>query len=370
MNRSYHHLRSARSAGRLALPGTGRAPRGLSRRALLTTGGALGAGVLLAGCGGDSSSDGDASGSGNGSSGPWEFTDDRGETVRLDSVPRNIVAFTGSAAALYDFGIECVGVFGPTVRSNGEPDIQAGDLDVDRLTILGNDWGEFDLAEYALLEPELVVANMFDPGDMWYVPDEAEEEIFSLADGVGIAIAPSDAHPELTLTTPIERYAELAESLGADLSARKVTDAKARFEEAAESVRRAARDNPDVRVLAGSASADLMYVSDPNAYADLTFFQQLGVQFVTPDSVDETGYFQGLSWENAGRYPADVILLDTRGVALQPEDLTDRPTWNRLPAVQADQIAGWDSDPRYSYAGAAPELESLAEALSAARKVR
>ena len=50
------------------------------------------------------------------------------------------------------------------------------------------------------------------------------------------------------MTKPIERYAELAESLGADLSAKKVTDAKVRFDAAAEAVRQAVKVNPGIKV--------------------------------------------------------------------------------------------------------------------------
>ncbi|MDT0345551.1 ABC transporter substrate-binding protein [Streptomyces litchfieldiae] len=344
----------------------------LSRRALLSASGAVGAGVLLTACGDDSSGDGSGnsgSGGGNAAADSFSFTDDRGETVELDAVPERIVAFVGTAAALHDYGVASVGVFGPTTLPNGEPDVQAGSLDVDSLTVLGNAWGEFNVEEYAQLEPQLLVTNMFEPGALWYVPEESTEDITAFAPSVGILVAPTADNPDVRLQGIIERYTELAEALGADLSATAVTEAKSRYEAAAESLRQAARDNPGIKVLACSGAADLFYASDPASSADLAYFKDLGVELITPDNLDDGGFFESLSWENADKYPADVLLLDSRSVALQPDALADKPTWTRLPAVEAGQITGWNSEPIYSYAGCAPLLEALAEAIRNARKV-
>ncbi len=351
----------------MSTPRVPRVPR-LSRRSLLAAGGALGAAALVSACGDEDSGNGAGSGDDTGGA-PFRFTDDRGETVELDGVPERLVAFIGSAAVLKDYGVDCTGVFGPTTRENGEPDVQAGDVPVDRVTILGQTWGEFNVEDYVELEPQLLVTNMFEPDALWYVPEESSEEITGFASSVGILVAPTGDHPDLRLTTPLERYAELAEALGADLTAPAVTEARTRFENAAEALRQAARDNPDITVLACSAAADLFYASDPTASCDLAYFKDLGVSLITPDELDEGGFFQSLSWENADAYPADVLLLDNRSVALQPDALTDKPTWRRLPAVQANQIAPWNSEPRYSYAGCAPLLEQLAEAIRTARKV-
>lgn len=347
---------------RAALPGPRSLRTALTRRSLLASGGALGAGAVLAACG-SGPAGGGTGGGGETDGAGWTFTDDRGRTVRRDRTPERIVAFVGSAAALHDFGIECTAVFGPTVAADGTPDVQAGDLDVERLTVLGNAWGEFDVDHYAELEPELLITNMFVEDSLWYVPDEALEQIERLADTVGITVAPT------TLHAAIGRYAELAEALGADLSAPGVTDAKRRFEAAAEALRQAVRDNPGLTVLACSASADLFYASNPEAAADLSYFAELGLKIIVPDNPDDGGFFESLSWENADHYPADVLLLDNRSSALQPADLTDRPTWRRLPAVRAGQVVPWWSEPRFSYAGCAPLLEDLAAAVRDAERL-
>ena len=76
-----------------------------------------------------------------------------------------------------------------------------------------------------------------------------------------------------------------------------------------------------------------------------------------------------LDWENADKYGADLILLDSRSSALQPKDLTGKPTWQQLPAVKAGQVVPWLSEVRFSYAGCAPLVEQLAGALDRAKKV-
>ena len=101
----------------------------------------------------------------------------------------------------------------------------------------------------------------------------------------------------------------------------------------------------------------------------LMYFRDLGVDFVVPEKTDGGDYFEGLSWENADRYGADLILLDARPTALQPADMQSKPTWRQLPAVKANQITPWDAVPRFSYAGSAPLIENLAKAIQDATKV-
>ncbi|SCG43264.1 ABC transporter substrate-binding protein [Micromonospora coxensis] len=335
--------------------------RGLSRRGLLAAGGATLA-SLLVGCGG---ADKAGSADEKKASGPWSFTDDRNQKVELKATPTRVVAFTGVAAALIDFGLDSqiVGVFGETTRADGTLDPQAGALDVDKVTVLGNVWGEFNLEKYAGLRPELLVTHMYDPGAFWYVPDESKDKILALAPSVTVTTA------RVPMTRPIARYAELARSLGADLDAKKVTDAKARFEAAAESVRQAVQANPGIRVMAASGSPDLFYVSNPKVSTDLMYFAELGVDIVVPTKLSGGDYFESLSWENAGKFPADLILLDNRSTALQPKDLAAKPTWQALPAVRAGQVTPWDAVPRFSYAGAAPLLENLATAIRSAKRL-
>ncbi|MEU7009800.1 ABC transporter substrate-binding protein [Streptomyces sp. NPDC046332] len=339
----------------------------LTRRGLLAAGGALGLGAALAACGTETKGGSDAAGSAE-KAGPWKFTDDRGTAVEAKSTPKNIVAFTGTAAALKDFGIEVKGVFGPTTVKDpktGEetPDVQAGDLDVKKVKIIGNVWGEFKIEEYLKLNPDLLITDMWEKNDLWYVPAEQKDKILKVAPSVALWAA------DKSMPAVLQRHADLAASLGADVKTKQILADKARFEAAAERVRQAAKGKKDIKVLIGSGSPDLFYVSTPVRPTDTLYFQELGVNIITPDKLDQGGWFEGLSWENVDKYKADVILLDNRTSALQPEALKAKPTWAALPAVKAGQVFPRVTEPIYSYAKCAPLMEDLAKALENAKKV-
>ncbi|MGW5458361.1 ABC transporter substrate-binding protein [Streptomyces sp. NPDC003996] len=339
----------------------------LTRRGLLAAGGALGLGAVLAACGDDKGKDGGSgTGAQSGKSGPWSFKDDRGTTVKLDRVPANIVAFTGVGAALHDYGIQVKGVFGPTTTKDGKADVQAGDMDVSKVTVLGNAWGQFSIEKYASLAPDVLITTMFDgAGTLWYVPEESKKKIAQLAPSIGISVY------DRQLTRPLQRMWELAESLGADMKAAKVTDAKKRFEAAAARLRAAAKAKPGIKVMAGSASDQLFYVSGSNLSIDLEYFKALGVNLVEPPESAKKqggGWYESLSWENVDKYPADIIMMDDRSSAIQPADIT-KPTWKKLPAVKAGQVIARSPEPILSYDKCVPLLTNLAEALEKAKKV-
>ncbi|MGW0576511.1 ABC transporter substrate-binding protein [Streptomyces sp. NPDC002920] len=339
----------------------------LTRRGVLAAGGALGLGAVLAACGDDDAKSGgsESSASASATSGPWTFKDDRGTTVELDEIPANIVAFTGVAAALHDYGIQVKGVFGPTRNTDGTADVQAGDMDISKVEILGNVWDEFNVEKYAALAPDVLITTMFDAGTLWYVPEASKDKIAKLAPSVGISVV------DRQLTAPLERMWELAESLGADMTAAKVVDAKKRFEDAAARVRAAARAKPEIKVLAGSASAELFYVSGSNLSIDLEYLKALGVNFVEPSASvlkASGGWYESLSWENVDKYAADIIMMDDRTAAVQPAAITEA-TWKKLPAVKAGQVISRSPEPILSYDKCVPFLENLAEAIEKAKKV-
>ncbi|MEV5571359.1 ABC transporter substrate-binding protein [Spirillospora sp. NPDC052269] len=333
----------------------------LSRRGLLGAGGALALGAVLAACGKDGNGAAKASDDG----GAWSFTDDRGRTAEAASRPRRVVAYVGAAAALWDYGVRdrIVGVYGPAKLKDGGRDPQVGEVDISKVEIIGNAYGEFNIEKYAALRPELLVDHMFVKPNLFYVPAESKDKIFKLAPSVGVLAG------DTTLTTPIEHYAALAVSLGADLRSAANTAARDRFDKAVTALREAAAANRGLKVMAASASPDLFYVSSPAKNADLRFFKEQGVELVVPGKLDQAGYFESLSWENADEHRADVILLDARTQALQPKDLGSKPSWGNLPAVRADQVFGWEPEPRFSHAGCAPIIEKLAEIVKNAKKV-
>ncbi|MEU2545428.1 ABC transporter substrate-binding protein [Streptomyces roseolus] len=339
----------------------------LTRRGILAAGGALGLGAVLAACGdGDKKDAGSASASAK--SGSWEFKDDRGQTVKTKATPKNIVAFTGTAAALKDFGVEVTGVFGPTYVEDPKtkakkPDVQAGDLDITKVKVIGNVWGEFNIEEYLKLQPEVLITDMWEKDALWYVPEEQKDKILKIAPSVALWAAGK------SMPSVLQRHADLAASLGADVNSEQVKKDKARFEAAAERLRKVAQGKKDIKVLIGSGDPNTFYVSTPVRPTDTLFFQELGINLVVPTKLDPSGWFELLSWENVDKYKADVILLDNRTGTLQPEQLKAKPTWAALPAVKAGQVFPRVTEPVYSYAKCAPLLEDLAAALENAKKV-
>lgn len=339
----------------------------LTRRGILAAGGALGLGAVLAACGDDDASkNGGSDAAKAAKSGPWTFKDDRGTTVKLDKTPANIVAFTGVAAALFDYGIEVKGVFGPTTTKDGKADVQVYDMDVSKLTVLGNEWGQFNIEKYAGLAPDVLISTMFDAaGTLWYVPEESKDKILKLAPSVGLSVF------DVQMPQPLQRMLALAESLGADVKSAKIVEAKKKFETAAERLRKAAKARPEIKVLAGSASQDIFYVSGSNLSIDLEYFKALGVNIVEPSAKAlkaSGGWFENLSWENVDKYPADVIIMDDRTSTIQPArhhrgHLEEAARRQGLPGHRAHP------EPILSYDKCTPILDKLAEAIENAKKV-
>lgn len=75
----------------------------------------------------------------------WTFTDDHGTTISLPERPERIVAYVGSAATLWDYGIRPVGVFGSLLREDGSKNPLAGNVDPDAVAWLGEGGSELDL---------------------------------------------------------------------------------------------------------------------------------------------------------------------------------------------------------------------------------
>ncbi|MET7680053.1 ABC transporter substrate-binding protein [Streptomyces sp. NPDC005423] len=340
----------------------------LSRRGILAAGGALGLGAVLAACGDDDAKSGGSDKETSAAeSGPWSFKDDRGQSATARQAPADIVAFVGVAAALYDYGIESKGVFGPTTLKNGKADVQAGSMDVSKLTVIGNEWGQFNIEKYAALSPDVLISTMFDAtGTLWYVPEESKKKILAVgAPTVGISVY------DIQLPKPLARMLELAKSLGADTTSETITKAKKRFEDAAARLRAAVKANPEIKVLVGSASQDIFYVSGSDLSIDLEYFKALGVNFVEPSAAAlkaSGGWYENLSWENVDKYAADIIMMDNRTSAIQPADITEG-TWKKLPAVKAGQVIARNPEPILSYDKCAPLLEDLAKAIESAKKV-
>ncbi|MFI7700701.1 ABC transporter substrate-binding protein [Nonomuraea sp. NPDC049480] len=328
----------------------------LARRGFLSATAGLAAALTLAACG-DGGTQATPAPAGSSAAQSWSFTDDRDKKLQQPKVPARIVAQVGAAAALWDFGVRPIAVFGPHKLKDGSKDPQAGNVDITKVEGLGNVWDEFNVEKYISLQPDLLVSSMYIKGDLWYVPAKSKDTIEQVAPTAGIMLTGRSA------TQVIGKYEELAKSLGADMQG--VPEAKARMEAATKEF----AQFKDLKILLMSGGADAMWVVNPPEYPDIVHLMDAGLDVVKPSKVDEGGFFQTLSWENADEYDADVILYDTRTQALKPEEMLKKPTFAKLPAVEAGQLYPWNAEAPYSYQGYATFLEGLVANLKKAKKL-
>src|SRR5690606_6345206 len=202
-------------------------------------------------------------------------------------------------------------------------------------------------------------------GTLCDVPEAAKDKIAKLAPSVGISVY------DRQLPGPLQRMWELAESLGGDMKAAKATDAKKRFEAASERLRKAVKANPGIKVMAGSASQEIFYVSGTNLSIDLEYFKALGVDFVEPPEkakADGGGWLESLRWENVDKHPADLIMMDRPASDIQPADTRDG-TWNQPPAGRAGQGIARSSERILPYYQGVPAVDRHGEAIEKAKQV-
>jgi iron complex transport system substrate-binding protein len=329
--------------------------RPISRRGFLFATGGLAATAALAACGDDTSA-GATSGSGS-----WEFTDDRGIKVTRDKQPAKIVAYVSSAAALWDFGVHPIGVFGPQKTDTGAKELQAGNIDLDKVTSLGNAWDDFDVEKFIGLQPDLLVTGLTGTKDtdLWAITPETGEKVKKTAPILAIS------EYKVTLPKVIERYEALAKALGADVASAKVTDAKKEFQEASDELKAVAASKSGLKVLVVYSDKDSVYVAKPEFFADLSYYKELGLDIIAGGGTED--YWEQISWEQVGKYPADLILTDTRTFSLSKEQMNEYPTWRALPAVAAGQLGDWSAEPRFNYTLAAPVIRKLTAAVKNAK---
>ena len=326
---------------------------GISRRRLLAGSAALGALLGLPACAAD-----DAAAPATPAPG-WSFTDARRVKVELPRRPERIVAYAGVAAVLWDYGVRPVGIFGPQRREDGSPDSTVGDVDLTSVGSAGEGYDTLDFEALTALRPDLVVTGMTSPDVMWVIGDAAVDRVTRIAplvalEGYGV--------PAEQIVAGYERFVRL---LGADTDTPELMNARVRLNQAGTAARAAVAAKPNLRVLVTYADSAGLSIARPSRFPDLLSFRALGLDLVEPEGGEQ--YYETLSWEQAGRYPADLILHDTRAFSLQPDQLAAYPTWTALPAVQAGQVGKWSAEARLSAHGFAAVLEDLATAVTAAR---
>jgi iron complex transport system substrate-binding protein len=321
----------------------------LTRRQVLAAGLVAGT-TLLTGC---------RPGGSNG--GGWSFVDDRAHTVKLRTRPTRIVAYISAAAALYDWGVTPIGVFGDSPRE----DPVLARFPWRKSEVVGSVYGEIDLGKLLELRADLIVSR-------WYPVPPDEVPVFGFKDlaqqrniGAKVPIVGINGHE--TATRQIDRFGDLVSALGADTTSGSVAQARAAFVDAEARLSAVAKREPNLRIIAISADQTTMYVSKVVDSADLTFYKQHGVPLVSAET--PRPYWDRIRWADAARYPADGILYDMRPIFLPVSQAKRIPAFAALPAVRANQIGKWHVDPPPSYQGYAAAMNELANTIAGWHKV-
>jgi iron complex transport system substrate-binding protein len=326
-----------------------------------------GAAVMIAGafaltaCSSDASSPAESSAA---SSGGFEFEDARTDTepLSLDAVPQTVVAQSSVAAALWDAGFEVAGAYGElTPGSDGTLNYQAGSLDLDQVEVIGSTYGEFDIDQYALLDPDLLIDYSFAGAPLWYVPEAQADQVAEIAPTLGL---PGNAD---STDDAIDLFVDLAGRLGADTE----SDALVADREAYTTAQDAAKElaaSSDLKVAVVSPSTDSLYVVNSHESPEFSVLEDAGLDYVGPTDPDTGNTFTTLSWEQADQIAdADVIFVDARNYDATLDSVKGVDAWTTLPAVEAGQVYPWYASAPYSYKAYAPIYEEFAEDLEGAK---
>jgi iron complex transport system substrate-binding protein len=314
--------------------------------------------AILAACGPSSSTDQSSSAGER-----WTYTDGSGTRTTLDSVPKRIVAHGNSAAALLSLGIKPVGIY---ADQPVDEDLGLKNLNLDGIEIVGEEWGVINVEAVAALKPDLIVAEWWPLEKAYSGLEEgvnaASKRLKDVAPIAGPAQGPS-------IHKMIQDYEKLAESLGADLDSEEVKANKTRFETALARFKGAVQAKPNLSVLAVSPDSEGLYVAVPEHAAELSDFMEWGMKIVVPEKPDEGfEYWETLSWENAGKYQGDLLIIDERSYPSNLEDAKKRPTWSFVKAAAADATAIWPAFWVRSYGDYAMALDRLSDAIDAANE--
>ena len=246
------------------------------------------------------------------------------------------------------------------MREEGSREVSAGDIDLNTVVSIGDTYGELDLEKLIALDPDLFLNDMWaNPPDIWGFDEAGVAQLQSITPIAQIS------YIEQPVTGVLASLETLAGLLGADLTNPEVVADKAAFAQASADLQAAIAEKPGLKVLVLSGTPETgLYISSPRQSADLIYCQELGLDMIEPESTTEFNYWEALSWEQAGKYPVDLFLIDARQGSATGEQLVESvPTFASLPAAKAGQFGGWDIEYVPSYKGVTPILQRLTEVI-------
>jgi iron complex transport system substrate-binding protein len=250
---------------------------------------------------------------------PWEFTDDRDQDVRGARPPR-IVAYVRAGAALQEYGLAPVAVYGSGHDSATAPDpAKAGALDP-AVGYLGVG-ADLDAAALAAAAPGLLVDVTYDGRTPYALPEET-------AEAAGVPLAVLGVGSGTTLDGIVGRFAALAAALGG--SAREAAQEwEAAQRDVSAAVSAAAR--PPRALVLSAAGPEQVHIARPDAWPELHHLSGLGVDLVRPGPSAGVNWLT-TEWEHAVTLGSgvDLVLADCRAHATAPAALSGLPAWQRL----------------------------------------
>ncbi len=294
------------------------------------------------------------------STGEWSFTDDRGVTVTLPNPPQNIAGHARVAGALYDYGITIPIVLGAIENADGSPIAELGNYPAEDAVWLGNGFEDLDVEQVLAAQPDVFITVRFpfasEESDLlWGIPNEVRDTLEAQIPIIAIDVSGN------TIVSFMERFEELAVSLGADPAAVGADVQKETFEAAQEAMRAALAEKPDLTVTAFSAGEEF-YLINPDLTPEFMLYRELGMNFLY--IADDPLQFQLISWEQVGDFSPDLFLKDAREAASTYEQIAEQqPLWNTLPAVQAGQTGFWRAGIRPTYRGFNPVMAEVIETI-------
>ncbi len=296
--------------------------------------------------------------------GGWAYTDFLGRIVTTPETPSRIAAEIGSAAALYDMGVQVHSVWGyPANDPEGYAEAW-GRLPTDSVVNISTSDGEIDF--------ELAVAEGTDLFIFGSTELENPESYGGFDDIAGIVqgIAPIAAWPFLDrLDKTTDAIWDLAIALGADPESETNVAARADLDLKVAELQAITTAKPGLTTFFGYPTTDELYVANPALWDDVNYFKYLGLAVVDLDSAFGTEWWEVLSWEEALKYSTDTAFLANVSGALTLEELQEHPTFQLHPALQANQVGAWSWYFARSPQGIAGLIDNVLQVIRTAEKV-
>lgn len=287
--------------------------------------------------------------------GAWEFSDDRGHRVTRNRPPRRVVAYVRAGAALWEYGIRPVAVYGSGHDSGAGPDpAKAGALDPATVPYLGPG-ATVSEATLRALAPDLVVDVTYDGKGPYALAEP-------LAEAAGASVVALGVGGDADLARIMGRFGELAAALGADTGAagRELAAAQEEFRTAL------GEAQAPTAVALSPAGPGQVHLARPGTWPELRHLASLGLPLTDPGDGPGVNWLT-TDWEHALDVAAGarLVLTDTRTNATPVSALSGLPAWQRL--TEGAAVLPWNPELPPSPAACARFLRTVAKGLRGVR---